>query len=172
MRMPFQVLVIPFRRTATGVEFAVLKRSDADWWHFVAGGGEEGETPLDAARRETREEIGITPKGEFMRLDSMATIPRHWFAAAASWPPEVYVVPEHAFAVETGDAELTRALLWASPQPSVPDSRTSLTHLPPELAYSEGGVPKGLFAQLDVVWTASGRRLDCVHCHCLPATEG
>jgi len=107
MRMPFQVLVVPFRRTATGVEFAVLKRSDADWWHFVAGGGEEGETPLDAARRETREEIGFAPKGEFLRLDSMATIPRHWFAAAASWPPDVYVVPEYAFAVETGEAELT-----------------------------------------------------------------
>ncbi|MBM4041866.1 MAG: NUDIX pyrophosphatase [Planctomycetes bacterium] len=107
MRMPFQVLVIPFRRTAAGVEYAVLKRSDADWWHFVAGGGEEGESPLDAARRETREEIGITPKGELLPLDSMATIPRHWFAAGAEWPPEVYVVPEYAFAVETGEAELT-----------------------------------------------------------------
>jgi len=105
LRKPFQVLVIPFRRTATGVEYAVLKRSDADWWHFVAGGGEEGETPLDAAERETREEIGVAAK-RLIRLDSMATIPRYWFAAAASWPPEVYVVPEFAFAVETGGAGL------------------------------------------------------------------
>lgn len=119
MRMPFQVLVIPFRRTATGVEYAVLKRADADWWHFVAGGGEEGETALDAAWREAREEIGITPKVEFLRLDSMATIPKHWFAAAASWPPDVYVVPEYAFAVETGEAGLTLSpehteLRWVS----------------------------------------------------------
>ena len=54
MRAPFQILVIPFRRTAAGLEFAVLRRSDADYWQFVAGGGEDDETPLQAARREAR----------------------------------------------------------------------------------------------------------------------
>ncbi len=60
MRAPFQVLVIPFRRTGTVPEFAVLKRSDASYWQFVAGGGENDETPAQAATRETEEEIGIT----------------------------------------------------------------------------------------------------------------
>ena len=82
MRAAFQVLVIPFRRTTAGLEFAVLKRSDADCWQFVAGGGEEGETPIQAARRETREEIGVAADARFLKLDSMATIPKNCFAAA------------------------------------------------------------------------------------------
>jgi hypothetical protein len=39
-RAPFQVLVIPFRRSADGeLEFCLLKRSDMGIWQFVAGGG-------------------------------------------------------------------------------------------------------------------------------------
>lgn len=104
MRAPFQILVIPFRRTAEGLRFAVLKRSDAGYWQFVAGGGEEGETPLQAARRETKEEIGIA--GELMPLDSISTVPKEGFAAADSWGPEVYVIPEHCFAINVEDAAL------------------------------------------------------------------
>lgn len=104
MRAPFQVLVIPFRRTAAGLEFAVLKRRDDEHWQFVAGGGEEGETPLQAAERETKEEVGIT--AAVMRLDSLATVPKHCFAAADSWGPDVYVIPEYCFAVEVGDSVL------------------------------------------------------------------
>ena len=59
MRVPFQILVIPFRRTAAGLEFAVLTRNDADYWQFVAGGGEDDETPSLATQRETQEEVGI-----------------------------------------------------------------------------------------------------------------
>ncbi len=100
MRAPFQILVIPFRRTATGLEFAVLKRSDADYWQFVAGGGEDGETPIEAAQRETQEEVGIT--GDLIQLDSLSTVPKDCFAAE-SWGQDVYVIPEHCFAVDTGD---------------------------------------------------------------------
>ncbi|MBN2556712.1 MAG: NUDIX domain-containing protein [Anaerolineales bacterium] len=79
MRAPFQVLVIPYRSTASALEFAVLKRSGANYWQFIAGGGEEGETPIQAAQRESLEEIGIA--GELIPLDSMATVPRDNFAA-------------------------------------------------------------------------------------------
>jgi len=40
MRAPFQVLVIPYRSMASALEFAVLKRSGANDWQFVAGGGD------------------------------------------------------------------------------------------------------------------------------------
>lgn len=106
MRAPFQVLVIPFRHAATGPEFAVLKRSDAEFWQFVAGGGEEGESPVQAAERETREEIGIASNGRLLRLDSMATIPKSCFAAADSWGRGVYVIPEYCFAINAGDSAL------------------------------------------------------------------
>ena len=99
MRAPFQILIIPFRRTATGVEFAVFKRSDDDYWQFVAGGGEDDETPLQAAQREMEEEVGIVDDVNLMPLDSMATVPKNCFAAAKSWPQNLYVVPEHCFAV-------------------------------------------------------------------------
>ncbi len=104
MRAPFQVLVIPFRRTASTLQFAVLKRSDADYWQFVAGGGEFGETPIQAAQRETKEEIGIT--GDFTQLDSLSTVPKDYFAAADSWGENVYVIPEYCFAVHASNVDI------------------------------------------------------------------
>ena len=84
MRAPFQVLVIPFRRSPAGQEFAVLRRSDSGNWQFPAGGGEVGETPVQAAHRETQEEIGIS--GNLIELDSLSTVPKKGFAAADSAP--------------------------------------------------------------------------------------
>ena len=104
MRAQFQVLVIPFRSTTAAFEFAVLKRSDGDYWQFVAGGGEEGETLMQAAERETAEEIGIA--GDMLALDSLATVPKDCFAAADSWGEDVYVIPEHCFAVHVLDANI------------------------------------------------------------------
>lgn len=106
MRAPFQILVIPFRRRATGAEYAILRRSDAGWWQFVAGGGEDDETPIQAARRETREELGVSDTREWIALDSMNTVPKDSFAASDSWDPNLYVVPEHCFGVDTGDQNL------------------------------------------------------------------
>ena len=105
MRAPFQVLVIPYRWMRTTPEFAVFRRSDAGWWQFVAGGGEDGETPFQAARRETSEEIGIA-NGSFMPLDSMATVPKNCFKPAKSWGNGIYVIPEHCFAVDVSDSDL------------------------------------------------------------------
>ncbi len=105
MRAPFQILVILFRRTAAGLEFAVLKRGDAGYWQFVAGGGEDGETPIQAAQRETQEEVGIA--GEFIQLDSLTTVPKDCFAAADSWGDDVYVIPEYCFAVDAGNSDVS-----------------------------------------------------------------
>ena len=104
MRAPFQVLVIPFHQTASTLKFAVLRRSDADYWQFVAGGGEDGETPIQAAQRETKEEVGIT--GDLTQLDSLSTVPKDSFAAADSWGENVYVIPEHCFAVHASNADI------------------------------------------------------------------
>jgi len=65
---------------------------------------EEGETPIQAAQRESLEEIGIA--GELMPLDSMATVPRDNFAAAHSWDDNIYVIPEHCFAVSVGSDDI------------------------------------------------------------------
>jgi dATP pyrophosphohydrolase len=108
-RAPFQVLVIPYRFTAeANPEYAVffrLSRRYGDFWQWVAGGGEDDETPLQAARREALEEAGIDPSGEFIPLDSSATIPAPQ-AAGMLWGPEVLVVPEYAFGVNIQGHEI------------------------------------------------------------------
>lgn len=106
MRAPFQVLVVPFRHTRAGTEFAVLRRADLGWWQFVSGGGEDSETPLEAAERETREELGVAARGRLRPLDSTASIPAAQFAASGEWGNDVYVIPEYCFAIDIGEDQV------------------------------------------------------------------
>ncbi|MHC4134225.1 MAG: NUDIX domain-containing protein [Planctomycetota bacterium] len=106
-RAPFQVLVFPYRFTPDrAIEYAVFKRADAGYWQGIAGGGEDQETPLEAARREAREEAGIPSESLFLRLDSLATIPVDQVAGFL-WGDDVLVVPEHCLGVEVENRELS-----------------------------------------------------------------
>jgi len=105
MRAPFQILVIPFRRKAANLQFAVFKRRDAEYWQFVAGGGEDDETPIQAAQRETEEEIGIS--GELIPLDSMCTVPKNCFGETDLWGEDVFVIPEHCFAIDAENCHIS-----------------------------------------------------------------
>ncbi|MEN8241919.1 MAG: NUDIX pyrophosphatase [Chloroflexota bacterium] len=108
-RAPFQVIVIPYRYTKDGErEYALFYRrspSFGDFWQAVAGGGEDDETPLEAARRETHEETGIDPSADFIALDSCATIPAP-HAAGMLWGPAVLVIPEYSFGVHARNSEI------------------------------------------------------------------
>ena len=107
-RAPFQVLVYPYRKKNTGqLEYALLKRADLGFWQGIAGGGEGNETPLDAARREAFEEAGIPPNSEFMRLDTMVSVPATAFKDGRIWGNNVYVIPQYCFGVDTQDIQLT-----------------------------------------------------------------
>ena len=106
MRAPFQILVLPYRKTPSAIEYAILRRRDAKYWQFVAGGGEDKETPLETAKRETEEETGITRDADFMPLDSQNTVPKDNFAAASSWDPELYVILEYCFAVNAENKKI------------------------------------------------------------------
>lgn len=97
-RAPVQVLVLPYRRR-TRLEVAVFRRADYDLWQFVSGGVEHGESTLDAARREAREEAGVGSEAVWTALDTRASVPACWFPAWPTWPADVLVVPEHCFAV-------------------------------------------------------------------------
>ncbi len=58
-RAPCQVLVLPYYRTDKATEYAIFRRTDAGYWQGIAGGGEDEETPLPAAKREAQEETSI-----------------------------------------------------------------------------------------------------------------
>ena len=49
MRAPFQILAIPYRIVDGTPMYCVFHRADHDQWQFIAGGGEDNETPLAAA---------------------------------------------------------------------------------------------------------------------------
>lgn len=75
MRAKLQVLLIPFVKNGDGYEYAMFHRTDMDLWQFIAGGGEDNETPLEAVKREAKEEANISGDLRFLRLASVSTIP-------------------------------------------------------------------------------------------------
>jgi dATP pyrophosphohydrolase len=107
-RAPFQVLVYPYRRVGDGeFEYALLKRADAGWWQAIAGGGEDDETPLEAARRETWEETGIASHALFLELDTVEPVRVTEFRDSHLWGEDVYVIPQYCFGVLAQDDRIT-----------------------------------------------------------------
>jgi dATP pyrophosphohydrolase len=108
MRTPFQVLVFPYHQEADGgYVYALLQREDAGYWQGVAGGGEEGETPVQAAGREVQEEARLGPDSELWPLDSLATVPVVDVIGSFLWGPDVLVIPEYAFGVRCPSERIT-----------------------------------------------------------------
>jgi dATP pyrophosphohydrolase len=100
-RAPIQILVLPYRKTSLKeFEFLVLYRSDLKFWQGIAGGAEDEEQPLEAAKREAFEETGISRNANYLKLDSFSTVPANVFKAWKTWPQGTFVVPEYYFAVD------------------------------------------------------------------------
>lgn len=107
MREPYQVLSIPYKIIDGEIVFCIFKRANGNYWQFIAGGGENGETPLEAAERETTEEIGIAPKN-IEQLTCIAYVPAEVIAESLRqhWNKNTVVIPEYSFAFEC-DSEPT-----------------------------------------------------------------
>lgn len=89
--------------------FCVLHRSGHDQWQFVAGGGEDTETPIEAATREISEETGVKADN-ITKLVSMAYVPVTVISEhhREYWAKDIYVLPEYHFAFECiSDIELS-----------------------------------------------------------------
>lgn len=101
-RAPFNVLVYPYRLDASGrPRYAIFRRTDdPTFWQGIAGGGEGLETPLQAAKRESLEEAGISESDAFIQLDTVMSVRVSVFKIGDIWPPDLYVIPQYTFGVQ------------------------------------------------------------------------
>ena len=98
-RAAFNVLVLLYKKEMDEIEYCIFKRADMEIWQFIAGGGEDKETPIEAAARETLEEANIKA-GKLFPLTSMCFVPANQFSEAAqvSWGSETSEIPVYCFA--------------------------------------------------------------------------
>ena len=104
-RSPYQILVLPFYRQKNNILYALFKREDMKVWQGIAGGGEEGESPIETAKREANEEANISIKSKMIQLTSVASIP----VVAISgflWGDDTLVIPEYSFGVEVDQQDI------------------------------------------------------------------
>lgn len=106
MRAKFQVLILPYIIENGKPLFCVLHRSDMDAWQFVSGGGEDDETPIEAARRESFEEIGTPLDAPIVQLENVCYIPAGIFPMRKDWGEDTILVPEYSFALLMESREL------------------------------------------------------------------
>jgi len=109
--------VFPFRRSPAGLEYALFSRADSECWQGIAGGGEDDETPLAAARREAYEEAGVPATARFVALQTRSSVPVTEFRGSALWGEDLFAIPEHCFGVEMPPGEIQisaehRTYLW------------------------------------------------------------
>lgn len=106
MRAPYQILVFPYIKTPKGnIKYCIFKRKDLKVWQGIAGGGEEGEIPMETAKRETFEEAIITTKNKFTKLSSISSIPVEAISGFI-WGKDTLVIPEYSFGVEVHDRNI------------------------------------------------------------------
>lgn len=105
-RSPFQVLVFPYLYMGNEILFAIFKRKTAGYWQGIAGGGEDNETPLQGAKRESLEEAGISSEFKFISLDSITTMPVEHVVGEFLWGENKYVIPEYSFGVEVPEMDI------------------------------------------------------------------
>lgn len=107
MRAPFQVLIFPYIQTdKKPTQFCLFKRKDLGIWQGIAGGGEDDETPIETAVRETREEINIiSPASDFSQLESLEYIPAKAIGGLI-WGKNVTEVPEYTFGLSVNKKKM------------------------------------------------------------------
>lgn len=95
-RSPFQVLVFLLRQQEGQEEVLLLKRADRGIWQGIAGGGEGEETPVEAAKREAREETGVCLSC-VTDLDSVEMLSVLDVVGSYRWGEGVAYIPEYVF---------------------------------------------------------------------------
>jgi dihydroneopterin triphosphate diphosphatase len=99
---------ITMREATEEVVRAVLRQTDnrVESGVGIASGGDKGETPEEAARRETREEVGIEPVGPWIALKPVLSLPVNVIRpdARKHWPGWLTTIPCYPFAIEASSS--------------------------------------------------------------------
>ena len=110
MRLPKQVLIIPYRIRNGNIEYCIFKRKDLKIWQFVAGGAEDFDKDIiESAKRELFEETSITDI-ELEKLEITTKIPVVNVVKDFIWGKDVFYSEEFAFAANINDKEITLSL--------------------------------------------------------------
>jgi len=102
VRAPFQILIILYQKNNETIRYCLFERTQPqNQIQFVAGGGEDKETPIEAAARELWEETGVI-RAAFLPLKSLCYIPTNIFSTEQRkiWGKELHVIPEYSFGAE------------------------------------------------------------------------
>ena len=108
-RAKYEVLVIPYYIENGMTYYCLFHRSDMDAWQFIAGGGEdEDDSVLASAKREAMEEASIDVNSDYIKLDTIGSIPANCFKNAKElWGKNCYVIPEYCFGVKLLSKDIT-----------------------------------------------------------------
>jgi dATP pyrophosphohydrolase len=102
-------LVILYLHNENGIKYCIFERKHPQGQvQFVAGGGEDNETPSQAAMREVHEEAGIN-NASLQQLTSLCYIPTNIFSASQrqAWGADVLVIPEYSFGAKVESESVT-----------------------------------------------------------------
>ena len=106
MRLPKQVLVIPYRIIDNKIEYCIFRRKDFGIWQWIAGGAEDFDKDiLESAKRELYEETKIE-NIEVKQLEIITKIPVVNIVKEFRWGEDVFYAEEYAFSVDIGNKEI------------------------------------------------------------------
>ena len=107
MRLPKQVLIIPYRITNNKIEYCIFKRKELQIWQWISGGAEDFDKDiLETAKREFFEETQISDV-KIEALEARTTIPVVGIMKDFVWGKDVFFATEYTFATNIGNKQIT-----------------------------------------------------------------
>ena len=102
MRQPHQILAFPYKKDDKGnYLYGIFCRNEkTERWQGIAGGVEDGETFLEACKREANEEAGISYNAPVFELKSISSMPVTNVVKEFLWGEDVYLIYEHCFGID------------------------------------------------------------------------
>lgn len=106
MRLPKQVLIIPYRIINGKVEYCIFRREDMKVWQWISGGVEDFDKDIiAAAKREMFEETGIDDI-EVVELEGFTKIPVVNVVKGFKWGDDIFYSDEYSYAVNISDKKI------------------------------------------------------------------